>query len=65
MRIAINRVQQAKVGLHCIQGLLIFIAGVLIIAIFTKPGDTDRRAKWYFALVRTVQQVQVIALYVY
>jgi len=54
MRIATNRVQQAKVGLHCIQGLLLFIAAVLIIAVFTKPGETDGRAKWYFALVRRI-----------
>ncbi|KAI4214056.1 MAG: hypothetical protein LQ351_003460 [Letrouitia transgressa] len=50
MRLPENFLQKAKVGLHAIQGFVIFLAWAIIIAIFTKDGTTDGRIKYFFAL---------------
>jgi hypothetical protein len=43
-----------KNGLHAIQGLIIFLAWVLTIAVFTKGNGVDGRSGWYFGMVRLV-----------
>ncbi|KAN0085510.1 hypothetical protein V8E54_001977 [Elaphomyces granulatus] len=39
-----------KNGLHAIQGLIIFLAWVLTIAVFTKGNGVDGRSGWYFGM---------------
>ncbi len=43
--------QKIKNYIHAAQALLIFLGWVLTIAVFTKPGTTDGRSKYYFVLV--------------
>lgn len=52
MRLPDNILQKTKVGLHGVQGLVIFLAWAIIISIFTKDGSTDGRVKYFFALVQ-------------
>ncbi|KAL8989663.1 MAG: hypothetical protein Q9169_008311, partial [Polycauliona sp. 2 TL-2023] len=51
MRLPENILPKAKIVLHGIQGLVIFLSWAIIISIFTKDGSTDGRIKYYFALV--------------
>ncbi|KAL8932164.1 MAG: hypothetical protein Q9216_006939 [Gyalolechia sp. 2 TL-2023] len=50
MRLPENLLQKAKIALHGVQGFVIFLAWAITIAIFTKPGSTDGRTKFFFAL---------------
>ncbi|KAL8995400.1 MAG: hypothetical protein Q9188_006825 [Gyalolechia gomerana] len=50
MRLPENLLQKTKIALHGVQGLVIFLAWAITIAIFTKPGSTDGRTKFFFAL---------------
>ncbi|OJD38979.1 chaperone binding protein [Diplodia corticola] len=50
MRVQQSKIQKAKTACHAIQGLLIFVAGCITIAIFTKDGTTDGRSRYFFAL---------------
>ncbi|KAI4202911.1 MAG: hypothetical protein LQ346_001884 [Caloplaca aetnensis] len=50
MQLPQNLLQKSKVVLHGIQGLVVFLAWAITIAVFTKPGSTDGRTKFYFAL---------------
>ncbi|KAL9581798.1 MAG: hypothetical protein Q9203_005750 [Teloschistes exilis] len=51
MQFSENFLQKLKTILHAIQGLIVFLAWAITIAIFTKPGSTDGRTKFFFALV--------------
>lgn len=51
MQLPANVLQRSKNILHAIQGLLIFLAWAVTIAVFTKTGTTDGRSKYFFALV--------------
>ena len=42
--------QRAKNIVHAVQALLIFVACMMTIAIFTKDGQGDNRITYYFAL---------------
>ena len=42
--------QRAKNILHAVQAVLIFVTAMITIAIFTKPGPSDTRISYYFAL---------------
>lgn len=53
MRVQQSKIQKAKTACHATQGLLIFVAGCILIAIFTKDGTTDGRVRYFFALVGT------------
>ena len=47
----LNRVyQRAKNIIHAAQALLIFVAAMITIAIFTKNGPSDGRISYFFAL---------------
>ncbi|KAL8948427.1 MAG: hypothetical protein Q9222_005379 [Ikaeria aurantiellina] len=50
MKLPDNILQKVKIVLHAIQGFVIFLAWAITIAIFTKPGTTDGRTKYFFAL---------------
>lgn len=50
MRLPENILQKIKIALHGVQGFIIFLAWAITIAIFTKPGSTDGRVKFFFAL---------------
>ncbi|KAI4267535.1 MAG: hypothetical protein L6R38_008216 [Xanthoria sp. 2 TBL-2021] len=50
MRLPDNILQKSKIVLHGVQGLVIFLAWAITIAIFTKDGSTDGRVKYFFAL---------------
>ncbi|KAI4103407.1 MAG: hypothetical protein L6R37_003846 [Teloschistes peruensis] len=50
MQFSENFLQKLKIILHAIQGLIVFLAWAITIAIFTKPGSTDGRTKFFFAL---------------
>lgn len=50
MRVQQSKIQKGKTACHAIQGLLIFVAGCITIAIFTKEGTTDGRTRYFFAL---------------
>lgn len=59
--------------IHGFQGFLIFLIWALTIAVFTKPGNTDGRSKYVFALVSLLsllyaylpakEKITVLALY--
>ncbi|TKA68664.1 hypothetical protein B0A49_09317 [Cryomyces minteri] len=50
MRIPQGYVQKCKAAAHAVQAPLVFVAGCLTVAVLVKPGSTDARTKWYFAL---------------
>lgn len=52
MKIPVSLQHKGKSYIHGIQGLIVFLAWALTIAVFTKDGKTDGRTKYYFALVR-------------
>lgn len=52
MKINTSYVQKCKTVAHVFQVILIFIAGCITIAVFTKGGETGGATKYYFALVR-------------
>ena len=52
MKINTSYVQKCKTVAHVFQVILIFIAGCLTIAVFTKGGQTGGATTYYFALVR-------------
>lgn len=54
MRLPENLLPKTKIVLHGVQGFVIFLAWAITIAIFTKPGSTDGRIKYFFALVNTI-----------
>jgi hypothetical protein len=50
MRQSLSTLQKVKTGVHVAQGIFIFVAACLTIAVFTTGGgQTDSRTKWYFA----------------
>ncbi|KAK8257286.1 hypothetical protein IWZ00DRAFT_8164 [Phyllosticta capitalensis] len=49
MRLEQSKIQKIKTAAHAIQGILIFVAGCLTIAVLT-GSDTDGRTAYYFAL---------------
>lgn len=52
MKLPVFLQQKGKSYIHGLQGLIIFLAWALTIAVFTKSGKTDGRTKFYFVLVR-------------
>ena len=52
MKIAQSYVQKAKTVAHIFQAILIFIAGCIVLAVFTKGDYIGGGPKWFFALVR-------------
>ncbi|KAI9850926.1 MAG: hypothetical protein M1838_004812 [Thelocarpon superellum] len=50
MKLPLGILQRAKTALHGVQGLLIFIAWAITIAILVAQGPTDGRPRWYFAV---------------
>ena len=52
MQLPTQHLQKIKNVIHGIQGFTIFVSWALTIAVFTKPGHTDGRTKYFFALVR-------------
>lgn len=52
MKLPVFLQHKGKSYIHGLQGLIIFLAWALTIAVFTKDGKTDGRTKYYFALVR-------------
>jgi len=59
MRVPQSYIQKCKVTAHVFQGLLIFIAGCITLAVLTKGGDNGGPTKWYFALVRGICVTEV------
>lgn len=51
MRVQQSKIQKGKTAAHTLQAILIFVAGCITLAIFTKDGTTDGRTKYFFALV--------------
>lgn len=51
MKLPVFLLQKGKNYIHGLQGLVIFLAWALTIAVFTKTGKTDGRTKYYFTLV--------------
>lgn len=56
MKLPASLQQKGKNYIHGLQGLIIFLAWALTIAVFTKTGNTDGRTKFYFVLVRNMVQ---------
>lgn len=54
MQLPANALQRAKNVIHGIQGLVIFLAWAVTIAVFTRSGKTDGRTKYFFTLVSFV-----------
>jgi hypothetical protein len=52
MKLNTSYVQKCKTVAHIFQIILIFIAGCITIAVFTKGGETGGATRYYFALVR-------------
>ncbi|KAI9762665.1 MAG: hypothetical protein M4579_000283 [Chaenotheca gracillima] len=50
MQLYLPYVWKAKTGAHVVQGLFIFIAWAITIAVLVNKGPTDGRTKFYFAL---------------
>ncbi|KAF2199285.1 hypothetical protein GQ43DRAFT_433537 [Delitschia confertaspora ATCC 74209] len=50
MRVPQSYVQKCKTAAHVFQGLFIFIAGCLTLAVLTKDGEIGGATRWYFAL---------------
>ena len=51
MQLPHNYLQKGKNALHGLQGLVIFLAWAITIAILVKEGPSDGRTKYFFALV--------------
>ena len=51
MQLPVNVLQRSKNVVHGLQGLVIFLAWAITIAVFIKKGKTDGRSKFFFALV--------------
>ena len=56
MKLPASLQHKGKNYIHGLQGLIIFLAWALTIAVFTKTGKTDGRTKYYFVLVRNMVQ---------
>ena len=52
MRIEQSYIQRCKAVAHGLQALMVFIAGCIMLAVFTKDGSTGSPSKYYFAMVR-------------
>ncbi|KIX10515.1 uncharacterized protein Z518_01598 [Rhinocladiella mackenziei CBS 650.93] len=50
MRLQLDKFGQIKNWIHIGQAIVLFLAWVLTIAVFTKDGSTDGRVGWYFGL---------------
>jgi len=55
MRLPLDQFGKIKNFIHVAQAVILFLAWVLTIAIFTRDGTTDGRVGWYFGLVRAVR----------
>lgn len=53
MNLSAHQLQRTKNAIHGVQGLVIFIAWAVTIAVFTKDGNSDGRSKYFFVLVST------------
>ena len=51
MQLPPGTLQKGKNAVHAIQGLAVFVAWALTIAVFTQPGNSDGRTRFYFVLV--------------
>jgi hypothetical protein len=54
MRLQLDHFGKMKSWIHMAQGGILFLCWVLTIALLTRPGDTDGRVGWYFALVSSL-----------
>jgi hypothetical protein len=54
MRFDLSGLQKAKMAIHTVQAILLFVAACITIAMFTKEGHSDGRGKWFFTLVSCV-----------
>jgi translocation protein SEC72 len=50
MRLELDSYSKIKNVVHAFQGALLVLAMILTVAILTRPGETDGRVGWYFAL---------------
>ncbi|KAJ9661714.1 hypothetical protein H2201_006385 [Coniosporium apollinis] len=50
MRIEQSYIQRCKAVAHGLQALMVFIAGCIMLAVFTKEGSTGSPSKYYFAM---------------
>lgn len=50
MRLQLDQFGKIKSYIHIAQGVFLFLAWVLTIALFTRGGHTDGRVGWYFGL---------------
>ncbi|KAL9111131.1 MAG: hypothetical protein Q9227_004394 [Pyrenula ochraceoflavens] len=50
MRIALDSHGKIKNYIHALQGVIIFFAWALTIAVFTRDGSTDGRTGWFFGM---------------
>ena len=53
MKLELTYMQKCKAVAHVAQLVLVFIAGCITLAIFTKGGETSSRPRFYLALVGT------------
>jgi hypothetical protein len=53
MGFSADNLQQIKRAIHIAQAVFIFIAWIIMIAVFHSALQIDSRPGWYFALVRT------------
>lgn len=51
MRLAQDKLARIKNFVHAAQGVVLFFAWALTIAVFTRDGNSDGRTGWYFGLV--------------
>lgn len=56
MQIPQTKTQRIKASIHCLQALLIFVAGCLTLAVMTKDGGFGGQTGFYFALVSAESQ---------
>jgi hypothetical protein len=61
MKLEQDSLQKIKNYTHAVQGVLIFLAWVLTIAVFTREGSSDGRTGWYFGLVRRANGADLAA----
>ena len=51
MRLPQDKLGNIKTYVHAAQGVIIAIAWLMCIIIFTRDGNSDGRVGWYFGLV--------------
>jgi hypothetical protein len=56
MKQSLSTLQKVKTVIHIVQAFSIFIAACITITVFTGPGHSDSRLKWFFTMVCTLQE---------